>query len=103
MERGELIQTKSVVILSATVQAYCALLYSGYYSQEHPLMRKAEYYIRKKGGSTQTHFMTKWMLAANGLYQWPSIFYIPMTFLLIPYSFPLNFFNSVHTREFILF
>ncbi|TXC93140.1 squalene--hopene cyclase [Metabacillus litoralis] len=85
--------------LSATVQAYCALLYSGFYSQEHPLLRKAEDFIKKNGGPNQTHFMTKWMLAVNGLYQWPSIFYIPMTFLLIPYAFPLNFYQlSTYAR-----
>jgi sporulenol synthase len=85
--------------LSITVQAYAALLYSGHYTQEHPSLKKAEMFIRKNGGLSNTHFMTKWMLAVNGLYKWPTFFYIPMTFLLIPQSFPLNFYQlSTYAR-----
>ncbi|MGM7724614.1 squalene--hopene cyclase [Metabacillus sp. Hm71] len=85
--------------LSTTVQAYIALLYSGHYRREHPILKKAELFIRKKGGLSNTHFMTKWMLAVNGLYRWPKLFYIPMTFLLIPPTFPLNFFQlSTYAR-----
>jgi len=79
--------------LSITIQAYCALLYSGYFTQEHPGLKKAEAFILKNGGLGNSHFLTKWMLAVNGLYPWPTLFYIPMTFLLIPPSFPLNFYQ----------
>ncbi|OAS85298.1 squalene--hopene cyclase [Metabacillus litoralis] len=85
--------------LSTTVQAYTALLYSGLYSREHPILQEAEQFIRKNGGLSNTHFMTKWMLAVNGLYRWPKLFYIPMTFLLIPPSYPLNFYQfSTYAR-----
>ncbi|KKI90194.1 squalene-hopene cyclase [Bacillus sp. SA1-12] len=85
--------------LSATVQAYIALLYSGHFKRDHPSLKKAEMFIRKKGGLSKSHFMTKWMLAVNGLYRWPKLFYIPMTFLLIPSSFPINFFQlSTYAR-----
>ncbi|WP_226666636.1 squalene--hopene cyclase [Metabacillus litoralis] len=85
--------------LSVTVQAYTALLFSGFYSREDSSMKKAEVFIKGNGGLSETHFMTKWMLAANGLFQWSSIFYIPMTFLLLPNSFPLNFYQlSTYAR-----
>ena len=79
--------------LSSTVQAYTALLYSGLYFQDHPSLKKAEIFIKNNGGISKTHFMTKWMLAVHGLYQWPTFFYIPMTFLLLPKAFPINFFQ----------
>ena len=55
--------------LSTTVQAYTALLYSGLYSREHPILQEAERFIRKNGGLSNTHFMTKWILAVNDLYR----------------------------------
>jgi len=85
--------------LSATIQAYCALLFSGFVSQDHPALKKAEQFIKEKGGLNNAHFMTKWMLAVNGLYPWPTLFYVPMTFLLIPASFPFNFYQfSAYAR-----
>ncbi|WP_175639539.1 squalene--hopene cyclase [Metabacillus schmidteae] len=85
--------------LSATIQAYCALLFSGFLSQTHPALTKAEHFIKESGGLNNAHFMTKWMLAVNGLYPWPTFFYVPMTFLLIPTSFPLNFYQfSAYAR-----
>ena len=85
--------------LSATIQAYCALLFSGIVKQNHPALLKADRFIKEKGGLHNAHFMTKWMLAVNGLYPWPMLFYAPMTFLLIPTSFPLNFYQfSAYAR-----
>ena len=85
--------------LTATVQAYSALLVSGYYKKNDLIMKKAELFIRENGGLHKTHFMTKWMLAANGLFPWPNLFYIPMSFLLIPTFFPINFFQfSTYAR-----
>lgn len=79
--------------LSVTIQAYSALLFSGFLTQDHPALKKAEHFILEKGGLINAHFMTKWMLAVNGLYPWPTLFYVPMTFLLIPKSFPFNFYQ----------
>ncbi len=85
--------------LSATIQAYCALLFSGFFTPSYPTLKKAEQFIREKGGLSNSHFMTKWMLAVTGLYPWPSLFYVPMTFLLIPKSFPMNFYQfSAYAR-----
>ncbi|MCV9886025.1 squalene--hopene cyclase [Metabacillus halosaccharovorans] len=85
--------------LSVSIQAYCALLFSGFLSQDHPALKKAEHFIKEKGGLHNAHFMTKWMLAVNGLYPWPTLFYVPMTFLLIPERFPFNFYQfSAYAR-----
>lgn len=79
--------------LSTTIQAYTALLCSNYYTREHPKLKQAELFIRQNGGLFKAHFMTKWMLAVNGLYHWPPLFYIPMSFLLIPSTWPINIYQ----------
>ncbi|KAB7668855.1 squalene--hopene cyclase [Bacillus sp. B1-b2] len=85
--------------LSATVIAYTALLYSGYYQKEDALMKKAASFIQKNGGIAKAHFMIKWMLSVNGLYPWSHMIYIPMTFLLLPTFQPINFYQfSAYAR-----
>ena len=84
--------------LTATVQGYCAMLASGRFQKEEPHMEKAAQYIRSKGGLKNVHFMTKWMLSVNGMHPWP-YFYAPLSFLLIPTYFPLNFYHlSAYAR-----
>ncbi|MDA1475056.1 terpene cyclase/mutase family protein [Bacillus changyiensis] len=84
--------------LTATVQGYIGMLASGIYSRNDPHMQKAELFIKSNGGLKGVHFMTKWMLAANGLYPWPTL-YIPMSFLLIPTHFPLHIYHfSTYAR-----
>ncbi|MRX74182.1 squalene--hopene cyclase [Bacillus lacus] len=79
--------------LTATVQAYNALLFAGSLRKTDEKMKKAEQFIIKKGGLKNIHFMTKWMLAANGQIPWPAGFYIPMHLLLLPRSSPLHFYS----------
>ncbi|WP_307891748.1 terpene cyclase/mutase family protein [Bacillus swezeyi] len=84
--------------LTATVQGYTGMLASGLYSRNDPHMQKAAAFIRSEGGLKHVHFMTKWMLAANGLYPWPRL-YIPLSFLMIPPYFPLHFYHfSAYAR-----
>lgn len=84
--------------LSATVQAYNALLFSGHYKKEDPNMKKAANFILQNGGLENVHFLTKFMLAVNGQYSWPPLF-IPTTLLLIPSNLPFNIFNfSTYAR-----
>ncbi|MBM7703446.1 squalene--hopene cyclase [Metabacillus iocasae] len=85
--------------LSATVQAYTALLFSGHVKRDDRLLRKAERFILHHGGLEKTHFMTKWMLAVHGLYPWPRFFYVPLSLLLLPTYTPLNFYElSTYAR-----
>ncbi|MFS0656201.1 prenyltransferase/squalene oxidase repeat-containing protein [Bacillus sp. 179-C3.3 HS] len=84
--------------VTATVQGYCAMLTSGRYQKSDPHMEKAAQYIRSKGGLKDVHFMTKWMLAVNGMHPWP-YFYVPLSILLIPTYFPLHFYHlSAYAR-----
>lgn len=79
--------------LSATIQAYTALLLSKKFTRSDEEMKRAEQFIQQHGGLKNAHFMTKMMLAVNGLYKYPSYFYFPMTYYLLPSSFPLSMYH----------
>lgn len=81
--------------LSTTVEAYYALLYSGYSKiSDEPLLR-AKRYIQSKGGIGQvTSILTRVILAATGQRKWPlSISSIPLEVLLFPSYFPIHYFE----------
>ncbi|MGG6314337.1 squalene--hopene cyclase [Paenibacillus macerans] len=81
--------------LSATVEAYYALLYSGYSQPEDEPVQRAKRYILERGGIGQAKsLLTKAILAATGQREWPtSLSLIPIEMLLLPESFPLNFYD----------
>ncbi|WP_088011752.1 squalene--hopene cyclase [Gottfriedia acidiceleris] len=79
--------------LTATVQAYIALLISKKYTKEHSSMKKAEKFIRENGGIKKTHFMLKMILATHGLIEYPKLFYFPMSYFLLPNKMPLSLFD----------
>lgn len=79
--------------ISATIQAYAALLLSGKFSRQDDEMKRAEHFINRNGGLSKAHFMTKMMLAVNGLYTYPSYFYFPMSYYLLPTSFPFSMYH----------
>ncbi|MEC0765603.1 terpene cyclase/mutase family protein [Bacillus atrophaeus] len=84
--------------VTATVQGYVGMLASGCYLRSDPHMIQAERFIISQGGLKDVHFMTKWMLAANGLYPWPAL-YLPLCLLAIPPTFPLHFYQfSTYAR-----
>lgn len=85
--------------ISATTEAYYALLYSGYYSEKDVRIKSAKKFILSKGGISKTHTFTKIMLSLTGQYRWPYYFPIPIEIMLLPLSFPINFFSfSVYGR-----
>ncbi|MDD9149174.1 squalene--hopene cyclase [Sporolactobacillus sp. CQH2019] len=85
--------------LSATVEAYTALLYSGYRSKDDDRIQAAKHFIRANGGLKKTNTFTKIMLALIGQYDWSDLFQIPVEAILLPPSFPVSFFDlSVFTR-----
>jgi sporulenol synthase len=85
--------------VTATVEAYYALLYSGYRKETDPHMQAAKQRILEMGGIENVHMFAKFMLAMTGQYRWPKFFPIPVEFLLLPPSFPLHFFDiSVQGR-----
>jgi sporulenol synthase len=85
--------------LTATVEAYYALLYSGYRTKNDSNMRLARKFILKNGGLKEINMFTKIMLALTGQFKWPEHFPIPVEIVLLPISFPVNFFDfSVYAR-----
>ncbi len=81
--------------LSASVEAYYALLYSGYSKiTDEPLQRAKRYILSKGGIGKVTSILTRVILAATGQSKWPlSISSIPLEVLLFPKYFPINYFE----------
>lgn len=84
---------------NATLEAYYGLLYSGYIEKEDARMKAARKFILEHGGMENANVFTKIMLASTGQYPWPESFPIPVEIMLLPLSFPFNFYQfSVYGR-----
>jgi sporulenol synthase len=79
--------------LSSTVEAYYALLYSGYYTKDDKRMRAAKKFILANGGLEEASMFTKIMLSLTGQYKWPSYSPLPIEVILLPLHFPINFYK----------
>jgi sporulenol synthase len=79
--------------LTATVEAYYALLYSGVTSKNDKRMRAAKRFILSKGGLEEVNLFTKVMLSLTGQYKWPDFSPLPIEFILLPHYFPINFYS----------
>ncbi|AIQ12210.1 squalene--hopene cyclase [Paenibacillus durus] len=81
--------------LSASIEAYYALLYSGYSQLTDEPIQRAKHFIQSKGGLRKvTSTLTKAILAATGQIKWPaSISSIPLEVMLLPPSVPINIFE----------
>lgn len=79
--------------VSTTIQAYAALLASGMYTKEDVNMKRAEAFIQERGGIARSHFMTKFLLALHGGYEYPRMFYFPTPILFLPEDSPLSIFE----------
>lgn len=78
--------------LSATVEAYYALLFSGVADKTDEVLQKAKSYILRKGGLRNVSgLLTKVMLAMTGQVPWPRFNKIPVEIMLLPPSFPISF------------
>ncbi|WHX98783.1 squalene--hopene cyclase [Neobacillus sp. DY30] len=85
--------------LTATVESYYALLYSGYYDKKDKRLQTAKKFILSKGGIEEVSMFTKVMLALTGHLKWPSFSPMPIEIILLPLSFPINFYSfSVYGR-----
>ncbi|KGM46119.1 squalene--hopene cyclase [Neobacillus niacini] len=85
--------------LTATVESYYALLYSGYYDKKDKRLQNAKKFILSKGGIEKVSMFTKVMLALTGQLEWPSFSHLPVEIILLPLSFPINFYSfSVYGR-----
>lgn len=81
------------VNVSATTEAYSALLYSEYYQEEDPRLLAAKNIILANGGIQKCHMFTKFMLAMTGHVKWPDFFPLPIEFILLPQHFPVHLFH----------
>jgi sporulenol synthase len=79
--------------LTATVEAYYGLLYSGYYTKNDKRLVAAKRFILANGGLEQVGMFTKVMLAITGQYTWPSYSLLPIELILLPLHFPINFYS----------
>ncbi|MDP4108239.1 MAG: prenyltransferase/squalene oxidase repeat-containing protein, partial [Bacillota bacterium] len=79
--------------LSATVESYYALLYSGFFQKEDMKMQAAKNFIVDQGGIESASMFTKIMLAITGQYPWPSYSPLPIELILLPISLPINFYQ----------
>jgi sporulenol synthase len=86
--------------LSLTVEAYYALLYSGMYKKDDQQLQAAKNFILANGGIEETSMFTKTMLALTGQYKWPEFSPIPIEIILLPLTYPINFYQfSVYGRS----
>lgn len=79
--------------VTATTEAYYALLYSGYFKKSDKQLVDAKKFILANGGLESVHMFTKIMLSITGQYQWPSFFPLPIEMMLLPTSFPVNLYH----------
>jgi sporulenol synthase len=80
--------------LSATVEAYFALLYSGYSKPTDDHIKQVKQFILSHGGIRNVDsLMTKVILASTGQYPWPNFFPLPVELILIPTAAPIDFFE----------
>lgn len=79
--------------LTATLEAYYALLFSGFVQKKDGRLLAARRFIQQNGGIEDAHMFTKIMLAITGQIKWPRFFPFPLEIMLLPASFPLNFYS----------
>ncbi|WP_233569815.1 squalene--hopene cyclase [Falsibacillus albus] len=84
--------------VTSTVEAYYALLYSGYRDPKDEKIQAARRFILANGGASEVHLFLKILLALTGQCAWPH-FPINIEVMLLPDSFPINLFDlSVYGR-----
>lgn len=79
--------------ISLTVEAYYALLYSGYYHKSDYRLQTAKQYILNNGGLSKVQMFTKILLAITGQIRWPHHFPLRIEMIILPQTFPVNFFD----------
>jgi sporulenol synthase len=79
--------------LTATVESYYALLYSGYFQKDDKRLRAAKKFILSRGGLEEVSLYTKIMLSLTGQYKWPAFSPLPIEVILLPPNFPVNYYS----------
>lgn len=79
--------------ISLTVSSYYALQISGYVDRDNPKLLQAKKFIIENGGIDSVNMFTKVLLSLTGQKEWEVLFPIPVEAVLLPKSFPVNFFD----------
>ena len=92
-EHGNCMKMKWVVIYLLQFNLIFALLASKKYTKEDVNMKRAEMFINERGGVARAHFMTKFLLAIHGEYEYPSLFHLPTPIMFLQNDSPLSIFE----------
>lgn len=85
--------------LTVTIDAYYALLFSGFYRDDDPRLVAARNFIVSHGGLEKAGMFSKIVLAITGQLEWPDPSPFPIEVILLPLYLPLNFYSfSVYGR-----
>jgi len=76
--------------LSATIQAYTALLYAQSFSNTEEQLQNAKHFIIDNGGLKNADLLTKVFFAMNGLYRWPELPIDPAILFSLPQTSPIS-------------
>ncbi|BBH19698.1 sporulenol synthase [Paenibacillus baekrokdamisoli] len=79
--------------LCATAECYFALLLSGLSPSDTAMIRASEVIKQLGGLSRVDSLLTKFLLAVIGQYPWPKWFPVPLSFMLLPTSSPIHFYQ----------
>lgn len=79
--------------VTATAEAYYALLFSGLYREEDERLHAAKTFILANGGLAEVSMFAKIMLALTGQYKWPAVSPLPIEAILLPPGFPLHVYS----------
>lgn len=79
--------------LSATVEAYYALLFAGVADPDEERWQRTKRFIVSRGGLSEAKLLTKVMLAMTGQYPWGKPAFLPLALLLLPPGFPISFYD----------
>jgi sporulenol synthase len=81
--------------LSATIDAYYALIASGFVKKTNEPMQTAKQFILDHGGMQNSRMLTQVILSITGQMTWPAYFQFPIEFIVLPDFLPINFYEFV--------
>ena len=81
-EHGNCMKMKWVVIYLLQFNLMLPYLHRKKYTKEDVNMKRAEMFINERGGVARAHFMTKFLLAIHGEYEYP-LFHLPTPIMFL--------------------
>ncbi|SMO37417.1 terpene cyclase/mutase family protein [Melghirimyces algeriensis] len=81
--------------VSATMESSLALVATGFKDPSDPVIKKSQNFVREQGGIDAMGSLTKVMLTLTGYNGWPHHAQVPVKIFLLPWWFPISFFDFV--------